>query len=134
MLQGDLSQSNLYREEAVEAITESLECHNCSTKVQEQSAKALLMFGGCFSYSGEVLAEEWLLRQAGFHERLRGSFQRKEIVDGNLVSFNIASYQQNEFTFRKDFILKHKGGEVSLVLQFLFCNVSLTNEEEATVC
>ncbi|KAJ6882727.1 hypothetical protein NC651_029111 [Populus alba x Populus x berolinensis] len=132
-LMGDLSQSNLYREEAVEAITESLECHNCSTKVQEQSAKALLMLGGCFSYSGEVLAEEWLLRQAGFHERLRGSFQRKEIVDGNLVSFNIASYQQNEFTFRKDFILKHKGGEVSLVLQFLFCNISLTNEE-ATVC
>ncbi|KAI9384837.1 hypothetical protein POPTR_012G118600v4 [Populus trichocarpa] len=83
-LMGDLSQSNLYREEAVEAITESLECHNCSTKVQEQSAKALLMLGGCFSYSGEASAEEWLLRQAGFHERLRGSFQRKEIVDGNL--------------------------------------------------
>ncbi|XP_011001312.1 PREDICTED: putative E3 ubiquitin-protein ligase LIN isoform X3 [Populus euphratica] len=83
-LMGDLSQSNLYREEAVEAITESLECHNCSTKVQEQSAKALLMLGGCFSYSGEASAEEWLLRQAGFHERLRDSFQRKEIVDGNL--------------------------------------------------
>ncbi|KAJ6417893.1 hypothetical protein OIU84_001304 [Salix udensis] len=32
-LMGDLSHSSLYREEAVEAITESLECHNCSTKV-----------------------------------------------------------------------------------------------------
>ncbi|KAF9671850.1 hypothetical protein SADUNF_Sadunf12G0092900 [Salix dunnii] len=83
-LMGDLSHSSLYREEAVEAITESLECHNCSTKVQEQSAKALLMLGRVFSYSGEASSEEWLLRQAGFHERLRGSFRRKEIVDGNL--------------------------------------------------
>ncbi|CAK7336954.1 unnamed protein product [Dovyalis caffra] len=80
----DLSKSSLYREEAVEAITQSLECHNCSTKVQEQTAKALLMLGGCFSYNGEETAEEWLLQQAGFHERLRGSFRRKEIVDGNL--------------------------------------------------
>ncbi|KAJ6688537.1 hypothetical protein OIU74_017111 [Salix koriyanagi] len=83
-LLGDLSKSSLYREEAVEAITESLDCHRCSTKVQEQSAKALLMLGGCFSYNEEATAEEWLLQQAGFHDRLRGSFRSKEIVDGNL--------------------------------------------------
>ncbi|KAJ6375192.1 hypothetical protein OIU77_000214 [Salix suchowensis] len=83
-LMGDLSHSSLYREEAVEAITESLECHNCSTKVQEQSAKALLMLGGVFSNSGVASEEEWLLQQAGFHERLQGSFQREEKVDGNL--------------------------------------------------
>ncbi|KAJ6671910.1 hypothetical protein OIU85_013271 [Salix viminalis] len=83
-LMGDLSHSSLYREEAVEAITESLECHNCSTKVQEQSAKALLMLGGVFSNSGVASEEEWLLQQAGFHERLQGSFRREEIVDGNL--------------------------------------------------
>ncbi|KAJ6410589.1 hypothetical protein OIU84_007353 [Salix udensis] len=83
-LLGDLSKSSLYREEAVEAITESLDCQRCSTKVQEQSAKALLMLGGCFSYNEEATAEEWLLQQAGFHERLRGSFRSKEIVDGNL--------------------------------------------------
>ncbi|KAJ6748210.1 hypothetical protein OIU79_029348 [Salix purpurea] len=90
-LMGDLSHSSLYREEAVEAITESLECHNCSTKVQEQSAKALLMLGGVFSNSGVASEEEWLLQQAGFHERLQGSSRREEIVDGNLVSLNIAS-------------------------------------------
>jgi hypothetical protein len=104
MLQGDLSKSSLYREEAVEAITESLDCP--STKVQEQSSKALLMLGGCFSYNGEATAEDWLLQQAGFHERLRGSFRQKEMVDGNLVSFNIATYQQNKFTSRKSSSLK----------------------------
>ncbi|KAJ6764599.1 hypothetical protein OIU74_023483 [Salix koriyanagi] len=83
-LMGDLLHSSLYREEAVEAITESLECQNCSTKVQEQSAKALLMLGGVFSNSGVASEEEWLLQQAGFHERLQGSFRREEIVDGNL--------------------------------------------------
>lgn len=81
-LLGDLSKSSLYREEAVEAITESLDCP--STKVQEQSSKALLMLGGCFSYNGEATAEDWLLQQAGFHERLRGSFRQKEMFDGNL--------------------------------------------------
>ena len=101
MLQGDLSKSSLYREEAVEAITESLDCQRCSTKVQEQSAKALLMLGGCFSYNEEATAEEWLLQQAGFHERLRGSFRSKEIVDGNLVRFNRETYQKNKITFRK---------------------------------
>lgn len=96
MSQGDLSKTSVYREEAVEAITESLNCNKHNTEVQEQSAKALLLLGSCFSYTGEATAEEWLLQQAGFHERLRGSFRRNEIVDGNLVRHRLASNQQKK--------------------------------------
>ncbi|KAJ4827018.1 hypothetical protein Tsubulata_025858 [Turnera subulata] len=83
-LLGDLSKSSLYREEAVEAIVESLDCQKYSTKVQEQSSRALVMLGGCFSNAGETTTEEWLLQQAGFHEGSHSSFHSREIMDRNL--------------------------------------------------
>lgn len=71
---------SVYREEAVEAIITALSCQICHKKVQEQSARALLMLAGQFSYTGEASAEKWLLQQAGFHESLGDSFHSKEIV------------------------------------------------------
>ncbi|XWS18717.1 hypothetical protein CRYUN_Cryun32bG0068800 [Craigia yunnanensis] len=80
-LLGDPLGSSVYREEAVEAIIEALDCEKCNDKIQEQSARALMMLGGRFSYMGEATTEHWLLEQAGFHENLGDSFHRKEIVD-----------------------------------------------------
>ncbi|KAJ9168599.1 hypothetical protein P3X46_020099 [Hevea brasiliensis] len=83
-LLGDPLKSSLYREDAVEAIIRALDCQNCNSKVQEQSTRALLMLGGYFSHIREAKAEEWLLEQAGFHERSVDSFFCKEVIDGNL--------------------------------------------------
>ncbi|PON62038.1 Coatomer beta subunit [Trema orientale] len=79
-LLGDLSKCSIYREEAVEAIIAALDCQKCHEKVQEQSARALLMLGGRFSYNGEASIENWLLEQAGFHEcsTSENSYQRPE--------------------------------------------------------
>ncbi|KAB2007724.1 hypothetical protein ES319_D10G049800v1 [Gossypium barbadense] len=83
-LLGDPFRCSVYREEAVEVIIETLDCEKCNDKIQQQSAKALTMLGGRFSYMGEATTESWLLKQAGFHENLEDSFQKKEIGDNFL--------------------------------------------------
>ncbi|KAK9156620.1 hypothetical protein Scep_003194 [Stephania cephalantha] len=57
---------SIYREEAVDSITVALECSLNDEKIREQCCGALLILGGQFSFSGEVVIEGWLLRQAGF--------------------------------------------------------------------
>ncbi|CAL5025785.1 unnamed protein product [Urochloa decumbens] len=56
-----------YREEAAKIITHSLRC--CLSEdgnVVLSTRKALLMLAGHFSFSGDLLAEDWMLKQAGF--------------------------------------------------------------------
>ncbi|CAL5069599.1 unnamed protein product [Urochloa decumbens] len=56
-----------YREEAAKIITHSLRC--ClseDSNVVPSTRKALLMLAGHFSVSGDLLAEDWMLKQAGF--------------------------------------------------------------------
>lgn len=77
-LLGDPFRCSVYREEAVEVIIETLDCEKCNDKIQQQSAKALTMLGGRFSYMGEATTESWLLKQAGFHENLEDSFKRRK--------------------------------------------------------
>ncbi|XP_041023424.1 putative E3 ubiquitin-protein ligase LIN isoform X2 [Juglans microcarpa x Juglans regia] len=87
-LLGDSMKSSVYREEAVEAMITSLDCKICNDEVQEQSARALLMLGGRFSYTGEAWAERWLLQLAGFHENSWDSFRCKEIVIDGFIHSN----------------------------------------------
>ena len=83
LLQGNTMECSVYREEAIEAMIAALDCQICSNEVQEQSARALLMLGGRFSFSGESSLERWLLQQAGFHETAGVSFQSQEfVIDG----------------------------------------------------
>ncbi|CAK9147459.1 unnamed protein product [Ilex paraguariensis] len=84
-LLGDPLKCSVYREEAVEAIVASLDCQICNEKVQEQSARALLMLGGRFSYTGEPEAEKWILKEAGFDESSGHSFNGKDIVTDRFV-------------------------------------------------
>jgi hypothetical protein len=55
-----------YGEEAARALTESLRRCLTDEHVVPNTRKALLMLGGHFSFSGDLLAEDWMLKQAGF--------------------------------------------------------------------
>lgn len=82
-MQGDPFRSSVYREEAIEAIIEAINCRTCHGKVQQRSARALSMLGGRFSDSGEATTEHWLLQQASYSHWPGNSFLLKEnIVDG----------------------------------------------------
>lgn len=59
---------SLYREEAVDSIKMALDLCLSDTKFIPNSRRALLMLGGHFSFSGEILTETWLLKQAGISD------------------------------------------------------------------
>ncbi|KAB1222142.1 putative E3 ubiquitin-protein ligase LIN-1 [Morella rubra] len=84
-LLGDAMKCSVYREEAVEAMIAALDCKICNSEVQEQSARALLMLAGRFSYTGESSAERWLLQQAGFPESTGDSFSNEEVFSDGFL-------------------------------------------------
>ncbi|KAK7246098.1 hypothetical protein RIF29_40957 [Crotalaria pallida] len=80
-LMEDPFRGSLYRAEAIDAVVTALNCETCNHRVQEESARALLLLGGHFTCRGESLMEKWLLQQAGFQEIcLEDSYHGKEIV------------------------------------------------------
>ncbi|XVE78804.1 hypothetical protein DITRI_Ditri14bG0007400 [Diplodiscus trichospermus] len=58
----------LYRQDAVDVITESLYSSLNDEEVREKCCRALLILGGRFSSSGKLLAEGWILKLAGFED------------------------------------------------------------------
>ncbi|KAG2409288.1 uncharacterized protein HKW66_Vig0041100 [Vigna angularis] len=77
----DPFKESFYRAEAIEAIMVALDCQVCNDIIQEQSARALLLLAGHFTYTGESLMERTFLHQAGFQEKcMEGSSYGKEIV------------------------------------------------------
>ncbi|CAM0903185.1 unnamed protein product [Alopecurus aequalis] len=58
--------TSIYREEAARTLTESLRRCLTDENVVANTRKALLMLGGHFSFSGDLLAEHWMLKQSGF--------------------------------------------------------------------
>ncbi|KAI3982332.1 hypothetical protein MKX01_037865 [Papaver californicum] len=60
---------SIYREEAVDSITVALKSSLTNEKIRNKCCKALLILGGKFSLSGELLTESWCLRQAGFYDQ-----------------------------------------------------------------
>ncbi|XP_027355012.1 putative E3 ubiquitin-protein ligase LIN-1 isoform X2 [Abrus precatorius] len=88
-LMEDPVKGSLYRTEAIEALVVALNCQICNDRVQKQSARALLLLGGHFSYSGESLMEKSLLQKAGFQEIcLEDSFTCKDIVVYDFIHKN----------------------------------------------
>lgn len=98
MLQGDPLKHSVYRDEAVEAIIVALDCHTCNEKVQEQSARALLLLGGRFSYTGEPTAEKQLLKQAGFDDNTGDSCNGKDIVLDKFIHQVSLLYSKFKYT------------------------------------
>ncbi|KAI9196691.1 hypothetical protein LWI28_026132 [Acer negundo] len=59
---------SIYREAAVDAITMALDESLTDEKVREQCCRALIILGGRFSLTGELMTESWILSQAGFDD------------------------------------------------------------------
>ncbi|XP_047071140.1 uncharacterized protein LOC124679429 [Lolium rigidum] len=55
-----------YGEEAAKALTDSLRRCLTDENVVPNTRTALLMLGGHFSFSGDLLTEDWMLKRAGF--------------------------------------------------------------------
>ncbi|XP_076960799.1 uncharacterized protein LOC143637244 [Bidens hawaiensis] len=87
-LMGDPLESSAYREEAIEAIIESLDCEICNENVQQQAAKSLLILGSRYSYTGTPEAEKWILKEAGYDMSLEavGLHGRYYVVQGSKTS------------------------------------------------
>lgn len=66
-LQVEPQKYSIYREEAVDAITEALDGSLADEKVPKNCCRALLILGGRFSCTGKLLTESWILKQAGFY-------------------------------------------------------------------
>ncbi|XP_019419627.1 PREDICTED: putative E3 ubiquitin-protein ligase LIN isoform X2 [Lupinus angustifolius] len=107
----DPIKGSLYREEAIDAIVATLNNQISNDRVQEQSAKALLLLGGHFSCRGESLMEKWLLQQAGFREiSLEDSFPGNEsIVHDSL--FNTKDEEDESWQKRAACILFKSGNK-----------------------
>ncbi|KZV56443.1 hypothetical protein F511_08341 [Dorcoceras hygrometricum] len=58
--------SSVYRQEAIDALTVALGQSLTNEKVQKTCVRALLVLGGCFSSSGKLMTEDWILKLAGF--------------------------------------------------------------------
>ncbi|KAG8389078.1 hypothetical protein BUALT_Bualt02G0191800 [Buddleja alternifolia] len=58
--------SNIYRWEAVDALTTTLERSLSDEKVEKKCSRALLILGGFFSSSGKLMTEDWILKLTGF--------------------------------------------------------------------
>ncbi|KAL5731526.1 hypothetical protein ACHQM5_004247 [Ranunculus cassubicifolius] len=88
-LLGDHLQFSVYREEVMDAMVEALDCKRSNKEVQEQSGRALLLLGGCFSRVGKASVEKWLLKQAGFDENTGELlYEDKEIVGNEVIQLN----------------------------------------------
>ncbi|KAI4306367.1 hypothetical protein L6164_029649 [Bauhinia variegata] len=107
---------SFYRDEAIEAIVAALNYQSCDDRIQEQSARALLMLGGRFSYTGESSMERWLLQRAGFQEIcLDDSFHGEEIVVYDF-NHNIAEEDEEAEIWQKRaaFVLFKSGNTILL--------------------
>ncbi|PON83903.1 Coatomer beta subunit [Trema orientale] len=57
---------SIYREDAVDAITEALDRSLTDEEIRENCCRALLILGGQFSSSGKLLTQIWILNQARY--------------------------------------------------------------------
>lgn len=116
MLQEDPFKGSLYRAEAIEAFVAALNCQTCNDRVQQQSARALLLLGGHFSLSGESLMEKSLLQKAGFQEIcLEDPFPGKEIVVYDPIHKNVEDEEAESWQKRAACVL-FKSGNKNLIL------------------
>ncbi|KAK3042266.1 hypothetical protein RJ639_001861 [Escallonia herrerae] len=77
--------NSIYREEAVDAVMLALDSSLADEKVRENCCRALLILGARFSFSGKIMTEDWILKQAGFLEGPESeAFDRED----NIVPLN----------------------------------------------
>ncbi|XP_038999024.1 putative E3 ubiquitin-protein ligase LIN-1 [Hibiscus syriacus] len=74
----DPKKYGLYRNQAVDAITEALDSSLIDEEVREKCCRALLILGGRFSLSGKLLTEDCILKVAGFKDDHEANSIKKE--------------------------------------------------------
>uniref|UniRef100_A0A5B6ZW80 RING-type E3 ubiquitin transferase n=1 Tax=Davidia involucrata TaxID=16924 RepID=A0A5B6ZW80_DAVIN len=77
---------SIYREEAVDAISVALDGSLSDEKVRANCCRALLTLGGRFSFSGKIMVEDWILKQAGFLDGPESDLLDNVLVDENIPS------------------------------------------------
>ncbi|KAK8683161.1 hypothetical protein V6N13_039228 [Hibiscus sabdariffa] len=78
----DPKKYGLYREQAVDTITEALDSSLINEEIREKCCRALLILGGCFSLSGNLVTEGWILKVAGINDDSEAnSIEKDENLD-----------------------------------------------------
>lgn len=80
---------NTYRDDAVDAMTMALESSLSDERSREICCKALLILGGHFSFSGKIMTEDWILKQAGFLEGFDVEYpddEENKLVDATVMT------------------------------------------------
>ncbi|KAL2603602.1 hypothetical protein AAZX31_09G020400 [Glycine max] len=111
-LMEDPFKGSLHRSEAIETLIEALNCQTCNDRVQQQSARALVLLVGHFSDSGESLMEKLLLQKAGFREIcLEDSYPGKEIVVYDPIHKNVEEEEAESWQKRAACVLFKSGNK-----------------------
>lgn len=85
--------NSIYRAEAVDAIAVALDGSLSNKKIRAKCCQALLILGGCFSSSGKIITEDWIVKQTGFREGpYPNSLEYEEdyIVDDKICSVRLS--------------------------------------------
>ncbi|KAK1586954.1 hypothetical protein Q3G72_007973 [Acer saccharum] len=86
---------SIYREAAVDAITMALDESLTDKKVREQCCRALIILGGRFSFSGELMTESWILSQAGFDDGCEVNSPKNK--ENNLLVDDFVTLDEEEY-------------------------------------
>ncbi|XP_009626388.1 putative E3 ubiquitin-protein ligase LIN-1 isoform X2 [Nicotiana tomentosiformis] len=103
-LLADTEMANIYRDGAVDAITMALESSLSDERSREICCKALLILGGHFSFSGKIMTEDWILKQAGFLEGFDVEYPDEE-ENNALVDATVMTMEDEEEEAREKWLV-----------------------------
>ncbi|CAN4080329.1 unnamed protein product [Withania somnifera] len=110
-LLGDPNECSVYREEVIEEIIKALDCQVFNEKVQVQTARALLILGSCFSYTGEPVVEQCLLKEAGFDENAGNSYLGKNFILNSYTNLNEEEAARRNWQRKTAMVLLNSGNK-----------------------
>ncbi|KAL3379248.1 hypothetical protein AABB24_000123 [Solanum stoloniferum] len=126
-----------YRDDAVDAMTLALERSLSDGRIREICCKALLILGGHFSFSGKIMTEDWILKQAGFLEGFGVEYTVEE-QNNVLADATVMKTEDEEQEAREKWLLDASAlligsGKKSLVEALSKC-LGSGNSEMVRIC
>ncbi|CAN4081888.1 unnamed protein product [Withania somnifera] len=110
-LLGDPNECSVYREEVIEELIKALDCQVFNEKVQVQTARALLILGSCFSYAGEPVVEQRLLKEAGYDENAGNSYLGKNFILNSYTNLNEEEESTRNWQRKTAIVLLNSGNK-----------------------
>ncbi|KAK6164245.1 hypothetical protein DH2020_001109 [Rehmannia glutinosa] len=135
--------SNVYRQEAVDALTIALERSLSDEEVEKKCSRALLILGGFISSSGKLMTEDWILKLAGFLKGPDWDTAENEAnditVDTTLTTVDSLSKDVDEENARENWLLSLSAslledGKKKSFLDSVSKCLSLGNSDLVRVC